>query len=319
MEMNTFDNKKWKAEFAFLSEAIKTQGDYSAATKIRAMRAELFQQTVAIVNDGKYLAESGKTVLLPDDRLMIERTEMYSSPIHLDKSDSRQEKTEVRVENCDCLLAAKALLDAGYNPAVLNMASRQNPGGGVYSGAGAQEENLFRRTNLFRSMFQFAPYAAQYGLKKSPFQYPLDMNFGGVYTPDATVFRGTEQDGYPLLDEYFQMSFIAVAAMNRPDLDMEGFIAPHLIEGVKNKMRTIFRIGLLKGHDALILGAAGCGAFRNPPAHIARLFHEVMEEEEFKNRYKLISFAILEDHNSGHKHNPKGNYMPFKLEFSNNE
>ena len=45
-------------------------------------------------------------------------------------------------------------------------------------------------------------------------------------------------------------------------------------------MRTIFRIGLLHHHDSLVLGAFGCGAFRNPPAHIARLFHEVMEEEE---------------------------------------
>ncbi|RHJ86504.1 TIGR02452 family protein [Parabacteroides sp. AM08-6] len=317
--MNTFDNEKWKAAFASLSEAVKTQMDYSAAMKIRSMRAEIFQQTVAIVNEGKYLAKSGKSVHLPNDRLMIERTVLYSSPIHLDENNSRQEKTKVKVENCDCLLAAKALLDAGYNPAVLNMASRQNPGGGVYNGAGAQEENLFRRTNLFRSMFQFAHYAAQYGLKKSPSQYPLDMNFGGVYTPDATVFRGTEQDGYPLLDEYFQVSFIAVPAMNRPDLDKKGLIAPHLTEGVKNKMRTIFRIGLLMGHDALILGAAGCGAFRNPPVHIARLFHEVMEEEEFKDRYKLISFAILEDHNSGHEHNPEGNYMPFKMEFSNND
>ena len=88
-----------------------------------------------------------------------------------------------------------------------------------------------------------------------------------------------------------------------------------MIEPVKNKMRTIFRIGLLHHHYSLVLGALGYGAFRNPPAHIARLFHEVMEEEEFKNKYKLLGFAILDDHNVRLKHNPDGNFLPFVREF----
>ncbi len=196
------------------------------------------------------------------------------------------------------------------------MASRRNPGGGVLGGAGAQEENIFRRTNLFHSMFQFAPYATEYGLEKSTHQYPLDQNFGGVYTPEACVFRGLEKDGYPLLDECFNLSFISVPAMNRPELDKNGNIAPELVLGIKNKMRTVFRIGLHKGHDALVLGAWGCGAFRNPPAHIARLFHEVLLEEEFRNRYRKIAFAIVEDHNSRKSHNPDGNLLPFQREFS---
>jgi uncharacterized protein (TIGR02452 family) len=29
------------------------------------------------------------------------------------------------------------------------------------------------------------------------------------------------------------------------------------------------------GHDAVVLGAFGCGAFRNPAGHMARLFREV--------------------------------------------
>ena len=82
-------------------------------------------------------------------------------------------------------------------------------------------------------------------------------------------------------------------------------------EITKNKMRTILRIGLLHGHDSIVLGAFGCGAFRNPPRSIARLFHEIINEAEFKNKYRLIAFAILEDHNS-----PRGgNLQPFIEEF----
>jgi uncharacterized protein (TIGR02452 family) len=185
----------------------------------------------------------------------------------------------------------------------------------VTTGAGAQEETLFRRTNLFRSLYQFAPYAGQYGIKPSHHQYPLDRNFGGVYTPDAIYFRESEQKGYALLEEPVSLSFITVAGMNRPDLTDDGYIADHHVELIKNKIRTIFRMGLVHGHDSLVLGALGCGAFRNPPRHVARLFHEVMEEPEFKNKYRRIVFAILDDHNAHQKHNPEGNFKPFVEEF----
>ena len=94
------------------------------------------------------------------------------------------------------------------------------------------------------------------------------------------------------------MSFVAVAAINHPDLDRDGNICEEDAALTKNKMRTMLRIGLLNGHDSIVLGAFGCGAFHNPPKHIARLFHEVIDEKEFKDKYKLIAFAILEDHNS---------------------
>lgn len=86
-----------------------------------------------------------------------------------------------------------------------------------------------------------------------------------------------------------RLSFISVAGMNRPERKDATHIADDLIEGTKNKMRTILRIGLRHGHDSLVLGAFGCGAYRNPPSHIATLFHEVFEEPEFKNKYRLIS------------------------------
>lgn len=104
--------------------------------------------------------------------------------------------------------------------------------------------------------------------------------------------------------------------MNRPDLTTEGMIAEHHVEPIKNKIRIIFRIGLVHGHDSLVLGALGCGAFRNLPRHVARLFHEVMDEPEFKDKYRRVVFAILDDHNAHQGHNPEGNFKPFAEEFT---
>lgn len=82
---------------------------------------------------------------------------------------------------------------------------------------------------------------------------------------------------------------------------------------MKNKIRTIFRIAYENNQKALVVGALGCGAFRNPPKHTAELFREVMAEPEFSGAFKHICFAIKEDHNF----RGAGNYAPFAEVFQN--
>ena len=287
---------------------------------MRSMRMRVFEETVEIVKQGFYILQDGEKIVFPTSKWLtrnkpcIEST-FYEKEFEIAPVSSTNNETIVVVENIDCLIAGHKLQREGYNVAVLNMASRRIPGGGVLNGAGAQEENLFRRSNLFQSMYQYASFSRKYGVKQSRQQYPLDRNYGGIYTKNATVFRDEESNGYELLKQPFQMSFISVPGMNRPELTPNGMIVDALVEPIKNKIRTIFRIGLENGHDALVLGALGCGAFRNPPKHIARLFHEVINEPEFLNQYKMLLFAILEDHNSNKQHNPEGNYLPFYNEF----
>lgn len=290
-------------------------GEQSAYNQIKELRVKVFRNTIDIVNNGEYRTENGKRYIFADDSDMMHNTVFYEHEIRVTDIAQCSKQTIVEVLNIDCLYAGVLMKEQGYNPAVLNMASRQNPGGGVSTGAAAQEETIFRRTNLFRSLFQFVPYARMYGIKRLPQQYPLDKNFGGIYTPNAVYFRENENKGYALSDNPTYMSFITVAAMNHPDITDDGMIANHHIEPIKHKIRTVFRIGLINGNDSLVLGAWGCGAFRNPPQHIARLFHEVMREPEFLNKYRRIVFAIIDDHNTHRNHNPKGNFIPFAEEF----
>lgn len=312
----------WDSRRDFLNEyhvlmPMASKGDPVSYYKIKELRAREFRNTVELVNNGFYHTEEGDRIVLKDYNEMTKGTRYYSSEFSVDDICPMRCSTRVEVVNADCIYEGVRLLEMGYNPAILNMASRQNPGGGVTRGAGAQEETIFRRTNIFRSLYQFVPYAGQYGVKQSPFQYPMDRNFGGIYSPSVTIFREDERNGYKLMQTPRAVAFISVAGMNRPKLDNAGMIDDTLVEPIKNKMRTIFRIGLKHGHDSLVLGALGCGAFCNPPEHIARLFHEVMMEPEFANKYKLIVFAILEDHNSHRKHNFEGNFLPFQREFGN--
>jgi uncharacterized protein (TIGR02452 family) len=205
---------------------------------------------------------------------------------------------------------------------MLNMASRRNPGGGVLGGAGAQEENIFRRSNLFQSLYQFVDYAEEYGVKRdSKNSYPLDRDTGGIYSKRVFIVRGSERSGSCFLQNPFELSIVSVPAINRPELELRDgkyYIADKLIEPSKEKIRTILRIAGEFNHDCLVLSAFGCGAFQNPPHHIAKLFKEVFNETEFKDRFRFVVFAIIDDHNARREHNPEGNMLPFLREFEDN-
>ena len=306
MHNTTFDNSLWLQKFKAAS---------AQKAGFKELRLGVFMQTVEIVNSGGYVL-GGKEIAV-DKSGVADNTEFFDVRFSLGKSEHLHD-TRFSVIEADCLEVAALLLKAGFNPCVLNMASGQNPGGGVLKGSGAQEENLFRRSNLFASLYQFAGYAAQYGVAKSEKQYPLDENFGGIYSGDVTVFRSSESSGYTLLDAPFQTSVVSVAAIRNPELtkiDGKMRIARHLTEQTKEKIRTILRIAGKYNHNALVLSAFGCGAYCNPPEHIALLFRSVFAEAEFHNRFALVVFAIINDNNSNSPHNPNGNFEPFRKIF----
>ena len=147
-----------------------SKGDSISYYKIKELRAREFRNTVELVNNGFYYTEDSERIVLKGYDEMTIGTRFYSSEFSVMDICPDQYSTVVEVVNADCLEEGLRLLDRGYNPAILNMASRQNPGGGVTRGAGAQEETIFRRTNIFRSLYQFVPYAGQYGVKQSRFQ-----------------------------------------------------------------------------------------------------------------------------------------------------
>lgn len=190
MEKITWDSSEFLEEYRKSMERVK-RGDTLAYNRIKNIRSEEFANTVALINQGWYETENGTTVAFLSDAPMQHATKFYDKEFRVSSPSSG--KTFVEVVNEDCLETAVRLKEEGFNPAVLNMASRRNPGGGVTGGAGAQEETLFRRTNLYRSLYQFAPYAFEYGVPSSPHHYPLDRNYGGIYTPNALLFRKGER------------------------------------------------------------------------------------------------------------------------------
>ena len=285
----------------------------------RALLTKVFTHNLDVFRDGAYRTESDHVVTLPVGGGFVEESQMFSAPIEL-PHDYSMTDIWVSVLNQDCILATRDLVEQGYNPAVLNMASLYHPGGGVLTGSSAQEEDLCRRSNLAISLYQFSLLGGRYGdladmvrVKRRAERYPMDNIYGGIYSPDITFFRATKDEGYALLDEPFRAAVISVASLNynpkhgHNQLD-NGNIPEADKPILKEKIRTILRIGALKKHDSLVLGALGCGAFCTPPAQMARLFHQVLSEKEFEGRFCKIVFAIIDTPSSN-------NFRPFQKEF----
>ena len=271
----------------------------------------VYNNTVVLANQGGYMSPKGEQIRIHNQEEMINGTKFYGKKVVNDYDAIPRYETEVKVIDKDCIYAAKDLIDRGFNPCMLNMASFSTPGGGVMKGSSAQEENIFRRSNIFKSLYQFHSIGENYGIKQREERYPLDYNFGGIYTPSVTVFKGSDDVDYMPLEEPFKIAVVSVSAVKNPTLK-NGKLEPWVIDTTKSKIRQIFDIALENGHDSLVLSAFGCGAYKTPPTEMAKLFKEVIESKKYKGAFKAIHFAIINLPSTNGKHNPEGNFQPFK-------
>jgi hypothetical protein len=109
----------------------------------------------------------------------------------------------------------------------------------------------------------------------------------------------------------YTLAIVGVAADIRPELtpDNRALLKDEDVLRLYRKVQTALAIALAHGHDAVILGALGCGAYRNPPGHVAEIFGYVLDE--YAGLFTEVIFAIIDDHNARRAHNPDGNFRPF--------
>jgi uncharacterized protein (TIGR02452 family) len=171
------------------------------------------------------------------------------------------------------------------------MASSLRPGGGVLSGAVAQEETLCMRSTLYPS------------LSLSYYRLPEDSL---IYTPSVLVFRSASNTDLPK-SSYYYTDIISCAALRSPDIvkiasgEREGqwtYEDGKDKETMVLKVRHILQVAKEKGVTHLVLGALGCGAYRNPPEEVARIFRrEILGGRGRKGVEGIeeISFAIFDE------------------------
>jgi len=181
----------------------------------------------------------------------------------------------------------------GHETCVLNFASATNPGGGVVWGSTAQEECLCRCSTLYSNLITKENWARFYEPHRQQ-NNPL-YNDDCIYTPDVLVFKSDTR--FPELltqKDWFNVNVITCAAPNlrtNKDGTIRISITDEELEKLHIKrMRRILSIAAARGNEVVILGAYGCGAFKNPPEVVARAMKKVVAE--FRNYFHVIEFAV---------------------------
>ena len=293
----------------------------------KAVRIDVFKSNNEIFAAGSYRTGSGRVVRLTDDGdPMLGGTIVYSDPFRLPPATGTAVETKSSVVNGDCFALARRMQLEGLNPAVLNLADSLTACGFYPGGSRAQEESLCRVSTLSRSLYQYynEKMAQTVGVRFIREGYPMDIRYGGIYSPGVTVFRDGG-DWYRLLDEPFMVGVISLAALDfneKHGANLQyraagGGFTPEGLDIMKGKIRTIYRIALSNGHDSIVLGAFGCGAFRLKPDVVAQLFHDILQEEEFLGRFSVVNFAILERGDESET-GPNGKFAPFYALFGSN-
>ena len=274
-------------------------------------RILIWNNNLDIYRAGGYTTESGKEIFL-DNKPMLEGTVVFDAPRSLPDLPEVPGGTRTGVGNVDCIELGRAFAGKGFNPVILNFSGINKPNGMVAKGYKAQEESICRRSDLAQGLSQYytPDWAASVCVPHKENRYPLDPLYGCVYTPQATIFRTGESLGCALLDEPFRLAFLSTGAIRKRDVADFGEKDAAI---TRERIRTVFRAGLERGHDCLILGAWGCGAFKNPVDVMAGLFNEVLTEPAFRNRYRAVLFACLEK--AGKKDPAKGKFAPFYARF----
>ena len=167
----------------------------------------------------------------------------------------------------------------------LNFASAKNPGGGFINGAVAQEESLARASGLYTSQLEAETFYKIHRGMKSCF-YTDNM----IYSPKVPVFR---DDTGELLSKPVFCNFITSAAVNAGVVKhSEPLRVDEIIKVMAERIDKMLALALEKKNEVLVLGAWGCGVFKNSPEDIAELFKNHLNGK-YKGQFRRVIFAIL--------------------------
>ena len=233
-----------------------------------------------------------------------------STRIISDPEDFRGEKyydvpAIIKVTNRDTFTAAKEYANIINSTnegfvGVLNFASSTNPGGGVTKGSTAQEECLCRCSNLYLTLYQEKCIREYYNINK---KYMSNLGSDAIiYSRNIYVFKDKNYNMLPVKDRFY-VDVLTCAAPNLRENPRNQYNTDASEEKLTltdeelynihvKRARNILNVAVKNEDDYLILGAFGCGAFRNNPEIVAKAYKDVLQD--YMYCFKVIDFAIID-------------------------
>jgi len=186
---------------------------------------------------------------------------------------------------------ARKFVAEGKKVAVLNFANNHSVGGAPFA-AGAQEESMCRMSTLYPCLEAMKPcFYNKHIIQYTRGEIDHMGNDDLIYTPDVCVFKEEINNGNVIRPEmmkredWYKVDIITCAA---PELWHGNLMPDDYVEQITRRIKRILDVAAKEKVGALILGAWGCGAFKNPADIVARVFHDMLKHYNFET----VSFAL---------------------------
>lgn len=270
-------------------------------------RIAIAGHTLEILQGGQYTSPSGRQVTISKQIAdAVANTKLYTPELleaMTEAFPSPKFETGFEVENITTLDAARKLSAQGETKTlVLNFASAKNPGGGFLGGAQAQEESIARASALYLCL-QKTPEYYSFHRSNRTLLYSDHM----IYSPDVPVFK--DEDGN-LMENPIHTTVITSAAVNKGAIENnERGSLSKILPLMKIRIDKMLALCVKNQHTVLVLGAWGCGVFRNEPEEIAQLFDEALRGK-YAGQFRRVLFAV--------KTNNESVIEPFRKRFGSN-
>lgn len=238
----------------------------------------------AVVRKEKALKHTSrmKEVYYDDTKKSIINTKFFPADLRTDVNIDRDKEGKVTVESMGSAEAVFTYADNG-KVCVLNFASYRYAGGQFINGAMAQEEALCHSSNLYNILSSNRINENFYTKNKLTLNnniYESNM----LYVPDV-VFD--DESGTVV-----KCDVITCAAPNKGAvLAYHKECADKVDDAMYERIDHILFVAKTCKVDTLILGAFGCGVFKNDSLTVAKFFKELLDEK-YKNCFNKVIFAI---------------------------
>jgi len=261
-------------------------------------RKEIAQETLRIQQQGCYEYNGQRIEFTEEQKLSEENSELIvpDQGAALVRGCGMLNKSEraarLSVANEATVKAITDAAEAGKQRiGVLNFASAKNPGGGFLNGAMAQEESLAASSGLYGTLLRNEGYYEANRACRS-----MMYTDHAIYSPDVVFFR---DDRFNLMQHPVKASVLTLPAVNYGQVVLKGEDTHQAERVMKDRMRLALAIFAHKGDRHLILGAYGCGVFRNDAVKVSRWWLELLRNEGFGLLFEDIRFAVLDHTKDG--------------------
>ena len=223
--------------------------------------------------------------------ISIANSKIYT-PEMCKRSETGGIKPIIQILDTDTVSALYMINSFYSNIGILNFASFKYPGGMFLKGSSAQEEALCHESNLYETLkfFNNTYYSANiYKCKMNPTINSTYLD-RGIYSSNIMFLRENKN--------VINTAVITVAAPNIRNADaiiLEKFNTVAL----SNRIKFVLDIAETENLKTLILGAFGCGVFRQNPEEVAYLFKEYLLSEKYN--FTNIIFAIPDSNSKNYK------------------